>query len=639
MKIRILFLYVLTVLCTLGIHSLNAQIVDQTSITADEANFKLIAPNSFIMEIGGPNGYYYKQEVVHSNNISISNLDANGKKFEDGTYLLQVTPIVTLSDIERQELTSLREKNDLKGMAAYRLAHDLPEVVDVTNVYFSIRNGQFVTPEQKEVKGLSKPKMSIAEQDHPALYASLNYIATSYEEPIVGNSSLSHATDNSSTREDDQVFIDDVIIDGSICVGQDCVNGENFGFDTQRLKENNLRLHFDDTSNSASFPGNDWRITINDSSNGGASYFAVEDATAGRVPFRILAGAPANSLYVDAQGDVGIGTASPVVELQVTDGDSPTLRLEQNGSSGFGQQTWDIAGNETNFFVRDVTGGSKLPFKIKPGAPDNSLFVAANGNIGLGTQNPSSTNKLQVESGNVWVKAGKLGINVAPTTSALDVVGLSKFTGTTLFTGDVSYFLNTGSSFLNKATFVTTLRVDATNNRVGIGLPNPTHLLELSADDAAKPGGGTWTATSDRRLKKNIEDFNDGLAEILKIRPVSFNYNGKLNYPTEKRFVGIIAQEMKDIAPYTISTLNKKAPEGESPYLAFDGTPLPYMLINAVQEQQEMIDAQEKEIAELKSKLAKFNTLQAQVDELSQMVSSLKESSSNSSNEAVGEKK
>ena len=28
----------------------------------------------------------------------------------------------------------------------------------------------------------------------------------------------------------DQVFLDDVIIDGSECVGLDCANGENFGF-------------------------------------------------------------------------------------------------------------------------------------------------------------------------------------------------------------------------------------------------------------------------------------------------------------------------------------------------------------------------------------------------------------------------
>ena len=33
----------------------------------------------------------------------------------------------------------------------------------------------------------------------------------------------------------DQQFLDDVIVDGSLCVGQDCVNGESFGFDTMKL--------------------------------------------------------------------------------------------------------------------------------------------------------------------------------------------------------------------------------------------------------------------------------------------------------------------------------------------------------------------------------------------------------------------
>ena len=58
----------------------------------------------------------------------------------------------------------------------------------------------------------------------------------------------------------DQVILDDLIVDGSLAVGLDAVNGENFGFDTLRLKENNLRLHFDDTSVAAAFPRNDWRI-------------------------------------------------------------------------------------------------------------------------------------------------------------------------------------------------------------------------------------------------------------------------------------------------------------------------------------------------------------------------------------------
>ncbi len=177
----------------------------------------------------------------------------------------------------------------------------------------------------------------------------------------------------------DQVFLDDVIVGGSACIGQDCVNGESFGFDTIRMKENNLRIKAQDTSNSASFPTNDWQITFNDSSNGGANKFSIDDIDGGKTPFTIEAGAPSNSLYVDDGGKIGLGTSTPVVEVHVKDGDTPTIRLEQDGSSGFTPQTWDMAGNESNFFVRDVTNGSKLPFKIRPNAPTGSIDITTSG--------------------------------------------------------------------------------------------------------------------------------------------------------------------------------------------------------------------------------------------------------------------
>ena len=133
----------------------------------------------------------------------------------------------------------------------------------------------------------------------------------------------------------DQVIADDLIVTGSNCVGFDCVNGEVFGTSTIVLKENNLRIRFHDTSNSGSFPSNDWEIQANSQSNGGGNYFSIVDIDGGRTPFTIEAGAPSNSLYVDDAGNLGLGTSTPVVEVQVVDGDSPTMRLEQNGSSGF----------------------------------------------------------------------------------------------------------------------------------------------------------------------------------------------------------------------------------------------------------------------------------------------------------------
>ena len=188
----------------------------------------------------------------------------------------------------------------------------------------------------------------------------------------------------------DQVILDDLIVVGSECIGQDCVNGESFGFDTLRLKENNLRIKFQDTSNSASFPTNDWQITANDSSNGGMNKFSIDDIDGGRTPFTLEAGAPSNSLYVDNGGKLGLGTSNPVVDIHTLSGNTPTLRLDQDGSSGFTPQVWDMAGNEANFFIRDVTNGSQLPFRIQPGADSDSLFIESTNDIGIGTDAPDA---------------------------------------------------------------------------------------------------------------------------------------------------------------------------------------------------------------------------------------------------------
>jgi hypothetical protein len=187
----------------------------------------------------------------------------------------------------------------------------------------------------------------------------------------------------------DQVIADDLIVQGSACIGQDCVNNESFGFDTIRLKENNTRIKFEDTS-VGSFPSTDWQLTANDSASGGANKFSIEDISAGKVPFTIEGGATTNSLYVDSTGRIGLRTSTPVLDLHIATSNTPAARLEQTNAGGFNAQTWDIAGNETNFFIRDVTNGSTLPFRIRPGAPTSAIDINANGNVGIGTASPQA---------------------------------------------------------------------------------------------------------------------------------------------------------------------------------------------------------------------------------------------------------
>ena len=334
----------------------------------------------------------------------------------------------------------------------------------------------------------------------------------------------------SATEE--QTFVTDVEIQGSLCVGFDCTTSESFGFDTLRLKENNLRIHFNDTSASASFPTNDWRIVANDTTNGGANYLGIEDSNAGRMPFRVEAGAPANTLYVEADGDVGIKTANPVVDLHVVEGNTPTLRLEQDGSDGFQAQTWDVAGNEANFFIRDVTNGSKLSFRIRPGAPESSIDIAANGDVGIGTSSPQED------------------LHIRNTGAAENAEILLEAAGAT----------GTG----NKAWELIARGVDgefAINDRVGAGAefifsgPNAaTPGLDLAGTlDASEDviagdqlicngaAGACLMETSDIRLKPNAVEIEAAAAIIRDLRPIQWsNEAGETS-------TGLAAQQVAEV--------------------------------------------------------------------------------------------
>ena len=318
-----------------------------------------------------------------------------------------------------------------------------------------------------------------------------------------------------TTQNPDIVYLDDVIIDGSLCAGFDCVNGENFGFDTIRVKENNLRIHFDDTSNTASFPANDWRLIANDSANGGDSYYSVEDASAGRRVFTLEAGARANALYVDSQGDVGIGTSTPAVDLEIKTGNTPTTRLQQDGTSGFAPQTWDMAGNEANFFIRDVTNGSKLPFRIRPGASDSSIDIAATGYVGLGTSSPVTRLEVEDSSATTGIQINNKNAEGDPFL-AFAQSAAEKFTMGV--DGSDSDKFKIGTTAIDTAT---RLSIDASGN-IGIGTATPATIFEIEAAsveltlDSTVGAGRSWELLSTTAGEFEIVD-RDAVASRLAI--------------------------------------------------------------------------------------------------------------------------
>jgi hypothetical protein len=299
-------------------------------------------------------GKLYQQQFAAGQPVLITARLPDGTALSDGTHQWEISFAPTVSSTSRSQALSARENGNDQVPAGW------PEAVPLKSGSFFIQGGQF-------------QPMLIGETD--ADTASADGIPTA-------------AGAKSGPANKDQVVADDFIAQGSICAGFDCINNENFGADTLRLKENNLRINFDDTSSTGSFPSRDWRLTANDQNNGGLSRFSIEDVTGGLVPFTVAAAAPNNALYVSFNGKIGIGTSTPVLDLHVVTGNTPSLRLDQSSAGGFSPQTWDVGGNEANFFIRDITGGSKLPLRIRPGAPTSSLDIEGSGDIGMGIASP-----------------------------------------------------------------------------------------------------------------------------------------------------------------------------------------------------------------------------------------------------------
>ena len=149
---------------------------------------------------------------------------------------------------------------------------------------------------------------------------------------------------------------------------------------------------------------------------------------------------------------------------------------------------------------------------------------------------------------------------------------------------------NTGDSFF---------QLDGGN--FGIGTATPDQRFSVNGN-ASKAGGGSWATFSDKRVKQDINPFNDGLNILMGLNPVTYRYNEKSGYTDlSKTFVGFIAQDVKKIAPYMVTTYDDShGPSGLNDKLQFDESALTKILVNSIQEQQLQIDDLKKQINDLK---------------------------------------
>ena len=559
------------------------------------------------LTVVGPDGQSFSKQFKAGNSPNFSLIE-KGERLPDGLYTYELRIAPNLSDEVKAALKAAREKgNEGEVQRELRKRGSLPSQGLVQSGSFLVTNGSVIVAGLQEAREQAQVKPA----SRPAPVAS-----TASAAPLGSTGRVNYKIQRHHPLFFDFVIADDLIVQGSACVGLDCVDGESFGTDTIRVKENNTRIQFDDTSVSAGFATNNWQIRANAQPSGGASFLAFVDQGAtgtgetGTIVFEIDAGAPANSLRVSSGGNVGIGTATPVLDVHANTTDTPAIRLEQNNSGGFTAQTWDIGANEANFFVRDVTSGSRLPFRIRPGAPTSSLDIAASGNVGIATGSPGAP--LDV-SGNTFLVGSDTGLttrtnNVAKTSRVsappFATANLNfAYTGAVTNSTDNVAALGGGFSGFSAATIVALFTGGTTNTdtgtermrvtsigRVGIGTQTPDQLLSVNGD-ASKVGGGSWLSFSDERLKRVRGTFNTGLNAVMQLQPLRYEYkaNNGAGVPQVGERIGFGAQAVQKVIPEAVST-------NENGFLMVNNDPIIWTMLNAIKEQQ-------KEIVELKRQI------------------------------------
>ncbi len=274
-----------------------------------------------------------------------------------------------------------------------------------------------------------------------------------------------------------------------------------------------------------------------------------------------------NYIYNAEGKHFGLGINVPTQKLTLADGGNTCYMNIQNSSTGYTPVDGMYIGTSgLNSYVSTYEAGS-----LYLGTTATvRLAILSDGKVGIGTLTPAY--KLDVK--------GAANLNNGVTLGPALLVN-----GTEALWHDGTYF-----SWGYGGTW------NYFKDAVGIDCqPGEGHMLAVNGV-ASKPGGGTWTAFSDIRLKDIHGNYDRGLEDIIRLEPVRFNYkNGNpLDLPSAPEYVGFVAQEVQKIFPEAVT----ETPGG---YLEFDMHMVNVAVVNALKELNEIINNLELENSRLKS--------------------------------------
>ena len=298
------------------------------------------------------------------------------------------------------------------------------------------------------------------------------------------------------------------------------------------------------------------------------------------------------ALFVQSNGNVGIGTTEPTIGSK--------LDVRGNASVGlYGK--WGIRDNNggTEFVIEHHNGDGWNDADIK-------MTVNSSGNVGIGTTSPTS---------DLHVKGSSSAISIENTYTNDDGTvtgrrwGLYSTGGNSSVGGEKFAIMDWSDTSSSADSDKARLVVDK-NGNVGIGTTDPgSYKLHVNGTAYATGAAG---ALSDSRHKNTVTDLGYGLAEILKLRPVSFLWNTDkvADSGMEGIQLGFIAQEVEKVLPEVIMTQDDEANTKAMKYSALISP-----LVQAIKELHALYQGHADRLAALEAQNAEQDNHIAHQDE------------------------
>lgn len=286
---------------------------------------------------------------------------------------------------------------------------------------------------------------------------------------------------------------------------------------------------------------------------------------------------------VDSSGNVGIGTSSPSVKLQVTGGSTGTLAVQSTGTSG----SYPSSGAGMEFVAGSGSAQDSIISYNRTSSAWRDLYLQAN-TLLFGT---AGTERARINAN------GTMGIGVA---------GQSAVSG-------ISGFLSAKNA-LNDGSWGLALEQTGTSNCRGIGIsygyaPNSAfaeycYFIDTSATRfAVRSNGGIANYSgnnvnlSDRREKTNFAPAGEWLPKICAIPVQIFNYADQNLEEDPGLTLGVVAQDVQAVAPELVMESNWGTAEEPKMRLSIYQTDLQYALMKSIQELKAELDALKAQVA------------------------------------------